>query len=306
MRVFLTGVSAYAGFYAALRFAAAGHQVSGLARDPAQPRLDLLRMREIAIVQGDIADPPSYAELLERSDVVVHTMLDKRNPLATDRAMFATIGALPRRPGAPRRFIYTTGCSMFGKVGIPIMDETTEPDPAHPLAFRRTLEREALALDAGTVVFRPGFMYGNDGFNSMSADWFAMAEAGEAEFRGDREKGWSWVHVDDLAEAYLLAAEAGRAIDGEAFGIADEQRPRSLDVMRRCLEVAGYRGEIAFGPPKAGDNVSTWFDQNEFVTSQKARRLLGWAPRHTGILDSVPAVYAAWKAAQHLGARLAR
>jgi nucleoside-diphosphate-sugar epimerase len=231
-------------------------------------------------------------------------MLDKKQPLATDRALLGTIASLPKRAGAPRRLIYTTGCSMFGKVGIPVMDESTEPHPDHALGFRRTLELEALALDVGVIVLRPGFMYGNDGYNSVTTDWFAMAEAGAPEFRGDREKGWSWVHIDDLADAYLLVAEADRAIDGEVLCLADAQRPRCLDVMRACLAAAGYTGEIIFGPPKSGDNVSTWFDQNEFITSAKARRLLGWVPRRPGVLDAIPAAHASWKAARRVVARL--
>ncbi len=34
MRVFITGISGYAGYYAALRLASAGHQVTGLVRHP--------------------------------------------------------------------------------------------------------------------------------------------------------------------------------------------------------------------------------------------------------------------------------
>lgn len=300
MRVLITGVSGYAGYHAAIRLASAGHEVTGLVRNPGRPRLDVLRVNEVGLADGDVTDPSGFHELLERAEVVIHTMLDKRRPLETDRALFAALAALPRHSGAHRRFIYTTGCSIFGKVADPIMDETTEPNPAHALAFRRTLEREALALDLGVVVVRPGFMYGKDGYNSVAADWFAMGESGDAVFRGDREKGWSWIHIDDLAEAYLLLTEAGRSIDGELFCLADEHRPRSLDVMRRCVAAAGYRGEVRFEPPKAGENLSTWFDQNEFISSAKARRLLGWIPRHASVLDGIPAAYAGWKAAQRL------
>jgi nucleoside-diphosphate-sugar epimerase len=300
MRIFITGVSGYAGFHAALRLAAAGHEVTGLARNPDAPRLATLRAHEIAIARGDVAEPDGYRELLERSDVVIHTLLDKKRPLETDRALFAALAGLPEHRGARRRFIYTTGCSIFGKTGVRVMDETTEPHPAHALAFRRALEIEALALNLGVVVLRPGFMYGNDGYNSVSTDWFAMAESGVAVFRGDRQKGWSWVHIDDLAEAYRLVVEGGRSLDGEVFCIADEQRPLCVDVMRACLAAAGYSGEIRFEPSLAGDNVSTWFDQNEFMTSEKARRLLGWVPRRPGVLDALPAAYAAWKAAARL------
>ncbi len=142
------------------------------------------------------------------------------------------------------------------------------------------MEKEALALtNTGVVVLRPGFMYGNDGYNSQATDWFEMGAAGEGIYRGDREKSWSWIHIEDLAEAFLLAAEADRSIDGELFCLADDRQPLCVDVMRRCVSVAGYTGEIRFEGPLEGNNTSTWFDQNELMTSEKARRILGWVPR---------------------------
>jgi nucleoside-diphosphate-sugar epimerase len=297
MRVLVTGVSGYAGFYAALRLAATGHTVTGLVRNPDQSRLNILQMQEVRLMQGDVGEPDLYRAELERSDAVIHTMLDKRHPFETDRALFGALQALSSRT-PQRRFVYTTGCSIFGKVTVGIMDEHTEPNPEHPLAFRRGLEQEALALaNVSTTVLRPGFMFGNDGFNSVSADWFEMAEGGDPVFRGDREKGWSWIHIADLAEAYRLMVEADDTIvKGEIFHLADDRRPRSLDVMRACLDAAGYQGDIRFEGPKKGDNVSTWFDQNEFITSKKARERLGWSPRHDGIIETAKTVYGAWKA----------
>jgi nucleoside-diphosphate-sugar epimerase len=226
-------------------------------------------------------------------------MLDKKRPLETDRALFAALESLPLR-SSRRRFIYTTGCSIFGKVPVAIMDEHTEPNPEHPLAFRRSLEREALALaNVSTVVLRPGFMFGNDGYNSVSADWFAMAQEGNAVFRGDRERGWSWIHISDLAEAYRLAVEAEeKVVHGEIFHLGDEHRPRSVEVMRACLDAAGYTGDLRFEGPLKGDNISTWFNQNEFITSQKARDRLGWRTRHGGIVATAKSVHDAWRAAQ--------
>jgi nucleoside-diphosphate-sugar epimerase len=299
MRVFITGVSGYAGYYAALRLAAAGHQVTGLARHPEQPRLNILRIQEVRLVTGDVGEVASYRGELEHSDVVIHTMLDKRKPQETDRALFAALKDLPARK-LPRRFIYTTGCSIFGKLPIPVMDETVEPNPEHPLSFRRTMEKEALAIpNVSTVVLRPGFMFGNDGYNSVSADWFAMAQSGDVVFRGDRERGWSWIHIADLAEAYLLAAEApDRSVAGEVFHLADDLLPKSLDVMRACVAAAGYKGEIRFEGPNKGDNISTWFNQNEFITSKKANERLGWKPRRAGVIESAPQIFASWQAAQ--------
>jgi nucleoside-diphosphate-sugar epimerase len=299
MRVFVTGVSGYAGFYGALRLAATGHTVTGLVRNPDQPRLNILRMQEVTLLRGDVCQTETYRAALERSDVVIHTMLDKKRPFEADRALFSALQQLPARTPR-RRFIYTTGCSIFGKVAAAVMDETTEPNPDHPLAFRRQLEREALALtNVGTVVLRPGFMFGNDGYNSVSADWFAMAESEDVVFRGDRDRGWTWIHIADLAEAYRLVVEAEqRSVDGEIFHLGDQRRPRSLDVMRACVDAAGYRGGIRLEGPVKGDNISTWFNQNEFITSQKANDRFGWSARHDGIIEAAKPVYDAWKAAQ--------
>ena len=299
MKVFVTGTSGYAGFHVALRFATAGHNVTGVVRHPEQPRLQILRIHEVTLIRGDVAQPETYRAELEHSDLIIHTMLDKKRHFETDRTFFAALQELaPRTPR--RRLIYTTGCSIIGKVPVAVLDERVEPNPDHPLAFRRQLEREALALsNVSTVVLRPGFMFGNDGFNSVSTDWFAMAEQGDPVFRGDQEKGWSWIHVDDLAEAYRLAAEASDGIvGGEIFHVTDDHRPRSLDVMRACLDAAGYTGQIRLEGPAKGDNLSTWFDQNGFSSSQKIRERLGWTARHEGVIASAKSLFGAWKAAQ--------
>jgi nucleoside-diphosphate-sugar epimerase len=304
MKVFLTGASGYAGFHAALRLATAGHTVTGVVRHPEQPRLQVLRMHEVRLIHGDVAQPDTYRASLDESDAIVHTMLDKKNHFSTDRTFFRTLEELsPRTPR--RRLVYTTGVSIIGKVPVPVLDETIEPNPAQPISFRRQLEHEAFALtNVSAVVLRPGFMFGGDGFNSLSTDWFAMAEQGDPVYRGDLDIGWSWTHVGDLSEAYRLAIEADESVvNGEIFHIVDEHRPRTLDVMRACLKVAGYDGAIRLekGPVK-GDNISMWFNQDGYSSSRKARERLSWRSQHDGVIESVPRLFEAWKAAQAIGA----
>jgi nucleoside-diphosphate-sugar epimerase len=141
-------------------------------------------------------------------------------------------------------------------------------------------------------------MYGNDGQSSMSGRWFAMGETGEVTYRGDPEKGWSWVHVTDLADAYVRIVEGGRSLGDEVFCLADEQRLQCLGVMTACAREAGFTGQVQLAPADPQDWTSVVFDQNEFITSGKARRRLGWMPHHPGILDDLPAYYQAWKQAQ--------
>lgn len=303
MKVFLTGASGFAGFHAALRLASSGHEVIGVVRRPDDRRLDILRAHEIELMPGDVARPETYRDALDRCDAFVYAMLDKKHHFETDRAFFETLESLSPR-ARRRRLVYTTGVSIIGKVPVDLLDETIEPNPAQPISFRRTLEKEAFALkNVSATVLRPGFIFGADGFNSISTDWFEMAEKGQSIYRGDQHKGWSWTHVDDLAEAYRLAIEADESVvNGEIFHIVDERRPLCVDVMRACLDAVGYRGAIDFQPPVKGDNISMWFDQNAFSSSRKAREKLGWRSRHDGVLESAPRLYRAWKAARSLSA----
>jgi nucleoside-diphosphate-sugar epimerase len=148
-------------------------------------------------------------------------------------------------------------------------------------------------------------MYGNDCYNSVAADWFEMAREGDPVFRGDRERGWSWIHIDDLAEAYRLVVEAEGSVEGEIFHIGDTHRPKSLDVMRACVAAAGFKGEVRFEESKKGDNISTWFNQNEYITAEKLSRTLGWRARHAGIIPEAPKVFASWNLARSLEAAAA-
>ena len=299
MKVLITGITGYAGYYAAIAFRQAGHQVFGLARDTKKDRARELLRYEINLVTGDLSDPETYRQYIEDADVVVHTVLDFKNLQATDEKLFNTIQQIAQnsRPQRQRLFIYTTGCSIYGKRPERVMDETTPANPDHPLGFRMDMETKLFSTEmprVSRVVLRPGFMYGLDGYSSISRRWFDMGEKGKAIYRGDKNKGWSWLHVGDLAQAYVTVAESAADLDGQVFCVADEQRYKCVEVMQACLSAAGYEGEIEFAPPSDKDETSTWFDQNEFITSGKIRRWLGWYPRHTGLIDEIETYYSAW------------
>ena len=302
MKVLITGATGYAGYHAAIAFRQAGHKVSGLVRDINKDRAQSLLQYEVNLVEGDLSNPESYRQYIEDADVMVHTVLDFDNPQETDEKLFNTLQEVAQNSRSQRQrlFIYTTGCSIYGKRPERVMDETTTANPDHALSFRMQMETKLFDTQMpriSKVVLRPGFMYGLDGHSSISGRWFEMGEAGKAIYRGDKEKGWSWVHVGDLAQAYIAVAESAANLDGQVFCVADEQRYKCVEVMQACLSAAGYEGEIEFAAPSEDDETSTWFDQNEFITSGKICRWLGWYSRHTGLIDEIETYYSAWKAA---------
>ncbi|QFZ18621.1 NAD-dependent epimerase/dehydratase family protein [Saccharothrix syringae] len=290
MQILVTGATGYAGRRVSAALARAGHTVLGLTRDPSTAQ-DLV-VDEVMPVAGDLAEPDTWRPHLDGTDAVVHLVMDLDDPAGIDRGLFAEIAEAEKRDGRRRHLVYTTGISAYGRTGVALMDENTPGNPESPIGFRFALEGELAASGLAHTVVRPGFMYGGTATTSMTAQWFAAAEAGTPVFYGDTTKRWSWVHVDDLAEAYVRVLDREPA--GEVFVIADDQRLTALDVQRVAVRAAGFTGEIRLEPAEAGGIMQVAADQDELVSSAKAHRLLGWRPRHVSFTDDPGKHYRAW------------
>jgi nucleoside-diphosphate-sugar epimerase len=161
---------------------------------------------------------------------------------------------------------------------------------------RRDLELSVLAAAdraVRTVVICPCLIYGSGrGLNPRSAQIPFLVdnarEHGVVQIVGEGANRWSNVHIDDVAELYRLAlahAPAGAyyfAENGEAsfaeIGAAIAQR-LGLRVESLPVEVAA----TAWGDGRARYT----FGSNSRVRAQRARRELGWAPRHASAVSWV-------------------
>jgi nucleoside-diphosphate-sugar epimerase len=280
MRVFVTGATGYVGFAVATALRRAGHDVYGLTR--AAAKTPQLARREIRPVIGDIGDPKSYADTAEACSVLVHAALIEAG----------------RRGSQPKTLIYTSGVWVHGDTGGKLVDET---EPLHPIklvAWRPP--HEQLVLQAKVVrglVIRPGCVYGGRG--GLTGEGFAAAAAGKAPtVVGTGHNRWTMVHIDDLADAYVRAAESG--LSGEVFDVTDRSRATVLDLATAAARAAGFQGELR--PVPLGEARRTMGDYadalalDQHVDARKAVRLLGWQPRHGGFVDEADVFYASWNA----------
>lgn len=95
----------------------------------------------------------------------------------------------------------------------------------------------------------------------------------------------NWIHVDDVADACLAAAErapdgCSRALVGAADGVRDTHE------IARLLEKISGRSLIASARREMTDRYG---DADLALDPEPARALLGWSPRHspeTGLRDS--------------------
>jgi dolichol-phosphate mannosyltransferase len=84
-----------------------------------------------------------------------------------------------------------------------------------------------------------------------------------------------FVHVDDVVDAYLLAAE--RAEGGEVYNVGSGTQTTLAELVRVAGEVFGFEPQPAWGSmPGRSWDTSTWV-----ANADKIRRELGWRPRRT-------------------------
>ena len=253
-------------------------------------------------VLGDLAAPESFLAVARGCDLFVHCASENSSAtVVRDRAAIDTFLAASRDANAPRAFLYTSGVWVYGDTGGRTVDETS---PLAPLDLARwRVEHEQLVLAAAsrelrTLVLRPGCVYGGSG--GLTVPWFASAVAGEVEMVGDGTNCWSTVHVDDVAEAYVLAAE--RAPAGEALNISDGTNPRVGEMVAAVAAAAGIPGRIAqlepedaverFGPLAEG------LGAHQKVANARAKAALGWHPRHASFVSEADLYFAAYRAHQ--------
>ncbi len=297
MRVFITGVTGYIGFNVALAFRRAGHEVWGLVRKP--EKVNYLVRHEIRPVLGDMADPGSYADAAAGCDVLVHAAHDGWGGIVgPDRIAVDTLLEAAAQ-GKDRAVIYTSGVWVYGDTGDRMVDEGSPLNPAEAAAWRIAHEELVLgATGARGIVIRAGCVYGKQG--GLTGAWFAGA-TGKRPFEvvGTGWNRWAMVHVWDVADAYVRAAEKP-GLGGEAFNLSDPSHTTIREMALAAAEAAGYTGEIRWIPvAEAAETLGSLAEAlalEQRVNPRKATWTLGWQPRFKGFVEDVGTYLAAWKA----------
>lgn len=288
MRILVTGATGLIGGAVARRLASAGHEVVALARSDASAAT--LNERGYTAVHGDLADAASLTEAVHQVDAVVHAAASSdHNRAAHDET--ATRAILDALHGSAKRFVYTSGCLLYGATGD---TPATEDDPLHPLdlvRFRQALEGEVLAAAAvgvHAIVIRPAWVYGDRGGTAMMMVASAK-EHGAALYVGDGRNRWTTVHADDLADLYLLALE--RAPAASIFNGAHGAAIPLIEIARAASDSAGAVGRVAEWPLGDARQVLGVFADaiacDQVISGELAKLELGWSPSRHSMTDEL-------------------
>ncbi len=285
MQIFLTGATGYIGSAVADRLRAAGHDLAGLARsDAAASRLTVADIRPI---RGDFAAPKSVGSAARSADAVI-SMATTYDPSVDGPAIDAILDALA---GSNKPFIYTSGIWSHGDTGGKVVDETSDPQPAALVKWRQAVEdrvREGARRGVRTVVIRPAIVYGRGG--GIPAGFVDSArKEGSARYVGTGENRWPFVHVDDLADLYLLALQSAPA--GSLLLAVSGPSHSVRDVAAAASRGAGAGGRtVAWPLEEARKTLGPYADAlvlDQQATGRRAEQTLGWKPRRPGVLEDL-------------------
>ena len=295
MRIFVTGASGYIGSSVALACRRAGHDVFGLVRSKEKAR-ELAR-NEIRPVVGTLQNPETYLSFARHCAVLIHTAFDPQGGAALDKAAVETLLNAGEKGAQPKTFIYTSGVWANGDTKCALVDETTPPAPIQAVAHRPAVE--ALVLGSSItkgIVIRPGLGYGGRG--GLTGMWFQGAIKDKSvKVIGDGNNHLPPIHVEDLADSYLRAAESG--LGRELFLLADASTATAKQMATAAAKAAGYHGEVQLWPAaEAAKAMGVWVEGlalDQHIDSGKARRLLGWEPKHRPFVEEAGTYFEAWK-----------
>lgn len=299
MHVFVTGATGFVGSGVCRTLLKAGHQVSGLTSKP--EKAEILRKNGIEPIVGDMRDAEVVGPTAKEADVTITcTYLTTKGRFTktklsmVDSAMRKHAEIVVEAASAnKRRVIHSAGFLIFGEGPDGWADETC---PLAPPRFsqgfvnvgRWLLEQHEKEKVNGAVI-APGFVYGPSG---SFAEMAQMIRKGSMRLAGGGRFYWSPIHIDDLAAAYLAAAE-GKA-DGKTVLVVDDKPMLIRDMMYELADA--LKAKRPRSVPKflaklfMGGVMVEGFTSSRRCRNTLAKTTLGWQPKYPTYRDGLPAV----------------
>lgn len=282
MKVFVTGGSGYLGRPTLRALVGHGIEVTALVRSEASA--EAVTALGAVPVRGELTDTDVLREAARRAQGVIHLgQHDGPDTAAVDRA---AADALQDGAGV-HPYVHTGGVWVYGDTQG-VADEESPLAPPRLTAWRPENEKRVLARAATgerPVVVMPGMVYGRSG--GLIEHFYAAPGRAEGAVPcvGDGANHWALVHVDDIAELYVLALNAAA---GSVYLGVSEEHPTAAQAAEALSRGIGRPGAVRrLDAAEAEDRMGPLaeaFTLDQRLTSARARRELGWNPAHRDAL----------------------
>jgi dihydroflavonol-4-reductase len=302
-QVFVTGGTGFIGRAVVERLRARGTAVRCLVRSPERARH--LETPGVELVTGDLDDTAAWQRALGGCSAVIHAagLVAARRRDELTRINGDAVGRLAdacARQPSPPVLVHVSSLAAAGPVAS-LEHPRTEADPAAPISrygeSKRVGEQELLtrADRLPVTIVRPGFIFGC-GDPKFAALCDMVHTLRVHVLMGSRDPALSLMHVDDLVQLLIAAAERGERLPSPAAAAApgrgiynacdDREFPRYGDLGRRLARAYGHGVLVLPLPVVVSLPTSTaieWFwnllGQASIVSPDKFReaRARSWA-----------------------------
>jgi nucleoside-diphosphate-sugar epimerase len=299
MRIFLAGATGVIGRRLVPLLRSAGHEVIGMTRSA--EKLELLRGMGAEPIVADALDRAAVASAVKaaRPDAVVHQLtsiparVDPRK-LKRDFAMNDRVRSEGTRylveaaqaAGASRilaqgiAFAYAPGPNgTLHRESDPLYMDSREPLRR---SVRAVAELERAVLDADGIVLRFGYFYGPGSAISRTGSMGADLARRRVPVVGGGGGVWSFIHVDDAANATVAALARGEP--GPYNVVDDDPAPVSewLPALAAAIGAPRPRRVPALlARPLAGSYGVAVMTRLQGASNELAKRALSWVPEHS-------------------------
>lgn len=302
MKIFITGGTGFIGSAIAKKAKANKHEVTILCRS--RSSCIKLESQGYKTVTGVMEKPDSWIDEASQADALIHAAQLrpgkrlsnswlKKCYLTRNTALEGLVAAAKKGKKCSA-LIYTSGIVAHGGGHKEAwIDESTIPTEnplgEYHLAGEKIINN-AVKDGVPALAIRPGMVYGNAG--TFATFFLAVAAKGKFQFPGDGNNFLPFVHVDDLAEAYMLAI--GNPPIGKIISVVDNAPITMKEVAELLLEQ--FNGGKAQSVPAwlvslfTGESLAKMLVGSYRVKNNLAKELLGWEPKRSSFVSGLPDV----------------
>jgi len=187
-----------------------------------------------------------------------------------------------------KRIVVQSFCGWpHARSGGQVKSEEDPLDPNPPRELRRTLdairylERVVTTSSAPDgIVLRYGAFSGRD-TGMLDAAFIDQIRKRRVPLIGSGDAWWSFLHVDDAAEATALAVERGKGV----YNIVDDDPAPVREWLPALANLLGakppFRVPAWLARIAAGEHLVVMMTQTRAGSNAKAKRELDWRPRYS-------------------------
>lgn len=297
--VLVTGATGFLGSHLTRMIAELGGAAVILVRDevPPTPVIDEWDRRRITVVRGDVREQELLERVLGEYEVVsvlhlaaqTQVQTANRNAVSTwdsnIRGAWAVLEASLRSPTVEQVVVASSDKAYGAQPQLPYTEDM-------PMLARNPYDVSKACADLIAMSYHHAFELpvavtrcGNF-FGPGDTNWArivpgtirALLRGERPIIRSDGSPTRDYLHVEDGALAYLRVVEGlaeDPALGGQAYNFSTETPLSVLQLVKSLSEAAG-RPDLE---PDVRATASNEID-HQFLSAEKARRMLGWSPRY--------------------------